>query len=440
MPLPHSLSFPSHNLDREKLKSNFVQVQNKMLQNMISNHTHGHAEVTKKLSSWDPFSHDATSWFDAEWMFGVSEGFDIVIGNPPYVSALKSVKDNLENRETYRSNYKELSGAFDLYVVFLLRGLQLLKKDGFYSWIIPNKLTVASYAKNTLQLLKSQGLMSLVSVSMAKVFDASVYPVVIFGKNHGAPLDYSEYTASSVNDLAGSLEKDSDEILNQSRYLLINATRIKMSSGATGFQAQMIKEYLYEKPGKNRIPFTVSGCIDPYVVLDKPVRYMNEKYEKAFVEKRGTAISESKWNLWEGEKIVIAGMTKRIEAVLSIEPLGIGVGTYAIHTFGGYDKHALLGLLNSKFMSFYLTKQFKAKHLAGGYLAINKETLEQLPLPKIEAHSERFTPIASLVKKINKELPGSDKFTQLQNEIDNLVYELYNFTTEEISRIDAQTF
>ena len=91
-------------------------------------------------------------------------------------------------------------------------------------------------------------------------------------------------------------------------------------------------------------------------------------------------------------------------------------------------------------MSFYLTKQFKAKHLAGGYLAINKETLEQLPLPKIEAHSERFTPIASLVKKINKELPGSDKFTQLQNEIDNLVYELYNFTTEEISRIDAQTF
>ena len=182
--------FSSHNLDREKLKSNFVQVQNKMLQNMISNHTHGHAEVTKKLSSWDPFSHDATSWFDAEWMFGVSEGFDIVIGNPPYVSALKSVKDNLENRETYRSNYKELSGAFDLYVVFLLRGLQLLKKDGFYSWIIPNKLTVASYAKNTLQLLKSQGLMSLVSVSMAKVFDASVYPVVIFGKNHGAPLDY----------------------------------------------------------------------------------------------------------------------------------------------------------------------------------------------------------------------------------------------------------
>ncbi len=432
--------FSSHNLDREKLKSNFVQVQNKMLQNMISNHTHGHAEVTKKLSSWDPFSHEATIWFDAEWMFGVSDGFDIVIGNPPYVSALKSVKDNLDNRETYRNNYKELSGAFDLYVVFLLRGLQLLKKDGFYSWIIPNKLTVASYAKNTLYLLKSKGLMSLVSVSMAKVFDASVYPVVIFGKNHGSPLDYSEYTASSVNDLAGSLEQDSDDLLNNNRYLLINATRIKMSSGATGFQAQMIKEYLYDNPGKNRIPFTVSGCIDPYVVLDKPVRYMNEKYERAYVEKRGTAIAESKWNLWEGEKIVIAGMTKRIEAVLSTSPLGIGVGTYAIHAFGGYDKHALLGLLNSKFMSFYLTKQFKAKHLAGGYLAINKETLEQLPLPKVEPHSQRFVPITSLVKQIVKEIPGSEEFSLLQNEIDIRVYELYNFTSEEIAKIEAQTF
>lgn len=429
--------FSSHNLNREKLKSNFFEVQNNMLQNMIMNITHGHAEVTKKLSSWNPFNHEVTSWFDADWMFGVSDGFDIVIGNPPYVSALKSVKDNEQNRETYRLNYPELSGAFDLYVVFLLRGLQLLKKDGAYSWIIPNKLTVAAYAKKTFDLLKKQGLSTLVSVSTAKIFDASVYPVVVFGKKYGAPLDYAEFTAGSIDDLAGSLEKDRDEILNERRYTLINTTAIKISSGATGFQAQVIKKYLYESPGKNRIPFTVSGCIDPYVILDKPVRYMNAKYRKAYVEKKGNAISESKWNLWEGEKIVIAGMTKRIEAVLSFNPLGIGVGTYAIYSFGGYDKFALLGLLNSKFMSYYLNKKFKAKHLAGGYLAINKETIQRLPLPKVSPNNNLLDEITVLVKKILNEKPLSDKFFYFLDEIDKVVFRVYSLSEEDVSRIES---
>jgi len=50
-------------------------------------HEHGFmslfkADLTEKLTSWDPFSHQSTPWFNPEWMFGIRDGFDIIIANP----------------------------------------------------------------------------------------------------------------------------------------------------------------------------------------------------------------------------------------------------------------------------------------------------------------------------------------------------------------------
>jgi hypothetical protein len=285
--------------------------------------------------------------------------------------------------------------------------------------------------------LLDKGLVSSVSVSTAKVFEASVYPVVIFGRNHGSPLNFNEYSAQSLRDLTGPLEAESDAILDETRYTLIRDTKIKIASGATGFQAQMIKAYLSDTPGANKIPFTVSGCIDPYALVDKPVRYMGSKYAKAYIEKTGSSIAESKWRLWEEEKIVIAGMTKKIEAILVTEPLAIGVGTYAIHDFGGFDKYALLGILNSKFLSYYLSNKFKAKHLAGGYLAINKMTIEQLPMPDENVPSSMFSEISDCAKSIMQEAPNSEAAKSYKAKIDQLVYEMYDLTVDEIKVIEG---
>ena len=44
-------------------------------------------EEAKQLAIWNPYDQNAVSpFFDPDWMFGLSEGFDIVIGNPPYIS------------------------------------------------------------------------------------------------------------------------------------------------------------------------------------------------------------------------------------------------------------------------------------------------------------------------------------------------------------------
>ena len=46
--------------------------------------------MLKRIAQWDPYDQNATAdWFDPEWMFGITEGFDIVIGNPPYIQLQK---------------------------------------------------------------------------------------------------------------------------------------------------------------------------------------------------------------------------------------------------------------------------------------------------------------------------------------------------------------
>lgn len=75
------------NADTERkteLKLEFADIQKRMFQETISNYNKSASSRYKALSDWSPFSNESTSWFDAEWMFGIKDGFDIVIGNPPY--------------------------------------------------------------------------------------------------------------------------------------------------------------------------------------------------------------------------------------------------------------------------------------------------------------------------------------------------------------------
>ena len=94
--------------------------------------------------------------------------------------------------------------------------------------------------------------------------------------------------------------------------------------------------------------------------------------------------------------------------------------------------------LNSKYTSYYLMNKFRDKHLAGGYLAINKSTIEQLPFKIAEDESQ--TIIINNVKTILKAKsanPSADT-TALESEIDRLVYQLYGLTDEEIAIIEKK--
>lgn len=342
------------------------------------------------------------TWFSDVFNRDDKEGFDIVIGNPPYVSAVNMARTG-EEKLLYKQSYPEATGAYDMYVLFLLLGVKL--SSNIYCWIIPNKLLVADYAKKTLHKLKAEcGLEKTIDVSVYDVFkNASVYPIIVLG-NKVSHEQFNSYFLNNYTDLIDNRlnKKESVEESNKVRLSLLG---LKVCSGATGFEAQKIKENICEIDNNHTIPFTVSGNIDRYVFNNTNVRYMKDKYSRAFIY-LDSNITESKQEMWKNPKIIIAGMTKKIEACYVDTPLAIGVGVYAIYDFAGYNPFYILGILNSKSTTDFLTAEFSDKHLAGGYLAINKSTIEQFLFPKnvpadVQQHIADIAKSIHLAKKEN---------------------------------------
>ena len=359
------------------------------------------------------------TWFSDVFANG---GFDIVIGNPPYVSAVNMARND-EEKHIYKKSYPEATGAYDMYILFLLLGAKI--SSNIYCWIIPNKLLVADYAKKTLSKLKSEcGLEKTIDVSIYDVFkNASVYPIIALG-NKKTDSQFACYYLDDYNDLAYN-KLNKKKTVEDTSKIRLSQLGLKVCSGATGFEAQRIKENVCENENEDTIPFTVSGNIDRYVYNNINVRYMKDRYDKAYIY-LDSNITESKQKMWKNPKIVIAGMTKQIEACYVDSPLAIGVGVYAIYDFAGYDPFYILGVLNSKHPTEFLITEFSDKHLAGGYLAINKSTIEQFLFPK-DVPVDIQQQIAKIAKSIHFSRKGNpNKDTSIEEMmIDNILETLY---------------
>lgn len=105
------------------------------------------AEV-EKIISWNPYDQNSSSsFFDKEWMFGLEDGFDIVIGNPPYIQ-LSADKGKLA--DMYKAQgFKTFERTGDIYSLFYEQGYNLLKDCGCLCFITSNKWMRAGYGAST---------------------------------------------------------------------------------------------------------------------------------------------------------------------------------------------------------------------------------------------------------------------------------------------------
>lgn len=178
--------FSSHNSERDALKLRFSQAQNEMLQRMIDQHSHGYAELTKKISSWNPFAHQVTNWFDPEWMFGISDGFDIVIGNPPYYKENDDKRrfEGLRGLECYQ-------GKMDVWYLFGGLGIDLLKLDGTLCYIATNNwVTNAGARKFINKTLKETRYLQLIDFGSFFVFESSSIQTMVMLFRKGSEIRY----------------------------------------------------------------------------------------------------------------------------------------------------------------------------------------------------------------------------------------------------------
>ena len=113
-------------------------------------------------------------------------GFDVVIGNPPYVQlqSMGKMSDDLKNIgfETYEK-------SADIYCLFTEKGYKLLKKDGIQSFIMPNKWMIVSYGKPLRKFLSKTGMLQMLNFGDIQFFNGAATIVCIFVTQKKEPRD-----------------------------------------------------------------------------------------------------------------------------------------------------------------------------------------------------------------------------------------------------------
>ena len=326
-------------------------------------------------------------------------GFDVVIGNPPYVNANEIKKNSTEKEYKYlKEQYETAKGTVDLYIYFFEKGLRIIKQKGILSYITPNRFLSASYGKALREfILNNFEIISLVDYSDKKVFaDASTYPVISFFRNKtkdnyfvitgkfddlSKTLISKEYPSDKLNiledSILGFLLNDkleiSEKVINQS-VSLEKVGRINATS--TAKEADDYSKLINEKEGFKLIN---TGTIDPYITtwgIDK-LTNKGVKYLKPFLPKAHGAISNNRQNLYSSPKLIISKIGLKCEAFYDKEGCFASINTNCIHSFNSnFLAEYVLCWLNSRLYNYIFECLFDGLRMSGGYLLFSSPNIK----------------------------------------------------------------
>ena len=403
-------------------------------------------------------------------------GFDVVIANPPYVSAIEfATLYNESERQNLNSLFESAKGTYDLYVLFLEKGIRLLAKKGVLTFINPNKYLSARYALALREfILKHATLERLVDISGISVFEqAAVYPVITFlarnnlnsypiqlllpKKRNMETFNLGNFTLSSVNsqllrmlpeNIWGFVLSDKVDLLQK----LIENTKPMSSLGrinasTTASEADAYGKHISNKPSKNSLKVVNTGTIEPFVSLWGRIelKHSGRKFLTPYLSIDKAEINRRRLELYKMPKIIFAKMAKRCEALLD------ELGEYAaLNTNFFYDPNPDVSLkfitafCNSSLFMFFYNQFFGALRMSGGYYQFQAPQLRVIPckIPSKTIQST-FDIIVDQILSITKDddyihSPEKQaKVKQYERQIDQMVYELYGLTPEEIAIVES---
>ncbi len=171
-------------------------------------------EESKKLAEWDPYDQNTTSlFFDPEWMFDITEGFDIVIGNPPYIKEYtdRSAFDSIRGTKYYQ-------GKMDIWYAFACTSIDYLNNNGLLCFIATNNWvtnTGASILRD--KVLNETQMIKLLDFGSYMVFEsAAIQTMILLTQKHKKQeyvLDHRKISGSqaSLEDVKDLLRKNDND-------------------------------------------------------------------------------------------------------------------------------------------------------------------------------------------------------------------------------------
>ena len=256
-----------------------------------------------------------------EWMFEFPEilddegrftGFDAIIGNPPYVQ-LQSMG---EMSDVYsKRDYSCYNKSADLYCLFVERAYSLLKKNGYFSFIMPNKWMLVDYGKELRQFMSQTSLKKILNFGDVQIFkDATTY-TCIFVSQKSNEKNSVQAISLSIDKYSGNFSKDVSKLIDLSpdsfgeaewniTNPVIEKVLQKMSVG-TPLRDMPISIYAGVK----------AGCIDAFYIDEQiKMKLIEEDAKSEEVIKpllRGRDINA--WYTGKNEKYLINSYSKNKE-------------------------------------------------------------------------------------------------------------------------------
>lgn len=119
--------------------------------------TFGDRKTSRQLAAWNPYDpQQSAEFFEPLWMFdqSLAEGFDILVGNPPYISVERFAGTPIQAK--WQGTFATYAARGDVYCFFYERGIDLLRKSGTLIYITSNKWMRAGYGKNLRELFMTK--------------------------------------------------------------------------------------------------------------------------------------------------------------------------------------------------------------------------------------------------------------------------------------------
>ncbi|HBK97477.1 MAG TPA: hypothetical protein DD001_09150 [Microcoleaceae bacterium UBA10368] len=392
-------------------------------------------------------------------------GFDILIGNPPYVFARDSKSKGITqaDKQYFSKHYQVTEYQLNLYPLFIEKGYNLLKNKGLLDYITPNNWLTINTNKNVRKFILDNSNIKIVNF-YAKVFESADVDssIILFEKSQqNKSIELLEYTDNFYSifetktnyflqqkDYIINLEAfKNNESLNLLEKIELQSIQLKLiadvKAGLQAYERGKGNPPQTEEMKENRVYHSTTKINDDYI------KYLDGKDVCRYYLGWSGEYLKYGDNLASPRKDFSLFSTPRILVRQIPSPLPYSINACFTKEIILNDRNSMniiniqensmliLGILNSKLISYWFAHKF-GKLQRGIFPQFKVNELATFPIPKNFGNYKQ--PLIKLVDEILKKKKKDVKadVSEIEQQIDNLVYQLYELTYDEVKIIDPE--
>ncbi len=396
------------------------------------------------------------TWFCDVFNREDKEGFDIVIGNPPYVFARNSKEKGFtaKDKNFYYANFELAKYQLNLYHLFIEQGVRFLCKDGIFSYIVPNNWLTINTNKGLRKYILEKSNIQVVNFYKRVFETADVDSSIVLFSNSGNNQQISLFEAQSKSEISLIKQTECSTFLHKKDFVInidlfkngiipliidkieVNSIELKevalVKSGLKAYETgkgspictKDMKDsrvyHSYEKINADYYKYLQGGDVCRY--------FLNWSGE--YLRYGNNLAAPRKFKLFSSPRILVRQIPSKppycINACFTSEILLNDMNSMNIIEMKLSPLY-LLGILNSKLLSFWFIHKF-GKLQRGLFPQFKINELEIFPIVTTTANNE-----ANLIALVERKIHGD---SDADKEIDELVYKLYEISYEEIKFIE----